>query len=147
VANYVPGSGALGESDQFATLDVMSAAVTVRVQVQLFDDAAQRDAYLATTVEFLRDPTFMCGGKEASVQTYRESAVSTIRGSAVVFEGEPAIFGDGVIAYIAVGDRVLLTVSVGSDAVEAPWEVDDINRWLAPALDATLARLDVAELP
>ena len=147
VANYVPGSGALGESDQMATFDVMSAAVTVGVQIQLFDDADQRDAYLATTVEFLRDPTFTCGGKEASVQTYRESAVSTTSGSALVFEAEPDLFGGGVRAYITVGDRVMLVVSVGSDAVEAPWEVDDINRWLSPALEVTLARLGVAELP
>lgn len=147
LASYVPGSGPLEDTGPGAGFDVMSAAVAVAVQVQLFDDASQRDAYLATTLAFFRDPTFTCGGNTASVQTYRESTLSSAGVPAIVFEAEPAIFGTGVSAYATVGDRVLLTVSVSSDDVDAPWGPDDIDRWLAPVVDVALERLDVAELP
>lgn len=146
-ANYVPGAGPLGASKPADGFDLMSSAVTVGVQLQVFDDATQRDAYLATTLEFHRDPTFTCGGQQGSVQTYRESQLTSAGVAVIVFEAEPAMFGGGVRAYSAVGDRVLLVVSVSSDAVEAPWVADDLDRWLAPVVDVALDRLDNAELP
>lgn len=147
VASYVPGSEPLGEVGPMAGLDVMSSAVVVGVQVQLFDEPSQLDDYLATTLAFYRDPTFTCGGEKASVQTYRETDLQTARATAICFEAEPDFMGSGVRGYTVVGDRVLLLVSVSSDAVEAPWNADDLDRWLAPIIDVALARLDVAELP
>ncbi|HAM23428.1 MAG TPA: hypothetical protein DCQ04_14435 [Actinobacteria bacterium] len=146
-ANYVPGSGPLGPSNPTDAFELMSSAVTVSVQVQVFDDAAQRDSYLATTVEFYRDPSFTCGGQQSSVQTFRESTLSTSGAAAVVFEAQPAIFGTGVSSYAAVGDRVLLVVSVSSDDVEAPWVAEDFDRWLAPVIDVALQRLNSTVLP
>ena len=147
LASYVPGEGALGDTDQMVALDLMSSAVVVGVQVQLFDEAEQRDAYLATTLDFYRDPTFTCGGQKTSVQTFRESELRTERVTAVVLEAKSALLGGGVRGYAAVGDRILLVVSVSSDAVDAPWSPDDVARWLGASLEVALDRLDVAELP
>lgn len=147
VATYVPGAGSLAETDPMVAFDVMSSAVAVGAQVQVFDDASQRDAYLATTLAFYRDPSFTCGGKESSVQTFRETTLRHAGVAAVVFEAEPDLFGGGVRAYVAVGDRALLVVSVSSDDVEAPWAAEDLDRWLAPVLDVALGRLEIAELP
>lgn len=146
-ANYIPGTGQLGDEDQTVAFDLMSSALAVGVQVQLFDAASQRDEYLATTLAFYRDPTFTCGGQQASVQTYRETALQTPRGTANVFEPEPQILGNGVRAYMPVGDRVLLVASVSSASVDAPWDMEDLDRWLMPVVEAAAARLDAAELP
>ena len=147
VANYLPGTGELDDEDPMLATNLFAADLVVGIQVQLFDDAAQRDAYLETTVEFYRDPTFTCGGKEMSIQTYRETALDTSHGTATVFEPEPQILGSGVRAYMPVGERVLLVASVGNAGVDAPWEENDLDRWVTPVLDVAAARLDAAELP
>lgn len=146
-ANYVPGAGELGETDPMSGFALMESPIVVGVQVQVFDEAAQRDAWLETTTEFFRDPTFPCGGKESSVQTYRETELRTERADVLVFEDDTAWFGGGVTAFTAVGDRILLTLSVGNDGVEPPWRPEDLDRWLVPVLDVALDRLAVAELP
>lgn len=148
IANYLPGEGELDQSGPMTGFDVLRSALSIGVQVFVFDDASQRDDYLAATVEFLRDPTFSCGSSTgASVQTFRETELRTVDGVALVFEAETAVFGGGVTSYLAVGDRLLLGVSVACDAVEPPWTPDDLDRWLAPVIAAALERIEVSDLP
>lgn len=147
VAVYVPGSETLGKADPTAAFSLLSAAIAVQVQVQVFDDASQRDAYLDATVEFLRDPTFTCGGKEASMQTYEETQLRTSRVDALVFEAQPVIVVGGVRALAAVGDRVLLSVSMTNHAVDSLWAPEDLERWVGPVFDVAVERLEATELP
>jgi len=147
VANYMPGEGDLGEANPMAVMDAIGAAMVVGVQVQVFDEAAQRDGWFQANNDFYRDPTFTCGGREITVQSYRESELETETLTAVVFELDDAFFGRGATAWAAVGDRVLLSVSVGSNNPEAPWISKDLEQSLEGALEVALNRLEVADLP
>lgn len=147
LANYTPGHKVLDGSSMAAGLDLMAAALVVGIQVQVFDAADQRDGYLDATLEFYRDPSFSCGGKRSTIQTFRETRVEFGTSSVTVFEPEPALFGSGVSGYTAIDDRVLLTVSIGSDAVEAPWSAEDIETWLGPVVEVAVARLATTDLP
>jgi len=146
-AIYVPGGGDLGDANPMAVLEAIGAALVVTVQVQVFDEAAQRDGFLQANNAFYRDPAFTCGGRETTVQSFLESEVGTDQLTAVVFELEEPLIGSGATAWAAVGDRVLLAVSVASNDPEAPWVAEDQERSLAAALQVSIDRLEMAELP
>lgn len=152
-AMFVPGDPDEGLSeDPFEQLpELMGAPHTISVQVQLFDDAVQRDEFASTMEEFfamlgdfecdvggapgLGDGLFDLFGKATEVELYDVG----VPGSSVQIDGlTPAH-----ISQYLVGETVLLTVSVSGGMFGAMRDTPPPDPAIARrAIDAQIARLE-----
>jgi hypothetical protein len=151
IASYLPSKTPtpFTAADPMVGFELMRSPVAIGVQVQVFDEETQRDGARDAMLEFLRSPTLTCGGSEMpGLAEYVEFPIPASTGQGVAFEiKSPLAPTPSIQVLYAVGDRVLLTLSVATQAAKDGWSAEMIFKWLQPVEAAVIARLAEAELP
>jgi hypothetical protein len=167
-ASFVPGDPAeeFGGSTSFDAMEEMlDAETTVGIEVRLFDDATQRDAYAAAIVELygvmgdiecdfgdFGDEIEDAGGPDSESVTdmlmadIEEVELYDIGHPGYAFESD-GMQGKALVSQYEVGERVLLIVSVSKPGLGSSSSGGSPDPALAHfAIDVELAQLDAAGL-